>query len=437
MAMGKQLAVLSEKLGVIMTNNPSFKKICVIGLGYVGLPTAAIFASSGLNVLGVDNNPETIEAINSGKINTTEPDLDVLVNKAMVAGKFRVAHLPEPADAFIIAVPTPFTTNQTPDLSYINAVADTLAPVLAADNIVIVESTIPVGSTEHFSRRLASKRKDLTFPLTDDKEPDICIAHSPERVLPGQVLVELTENDRVIGGITSRCAKRAAQLYQNIVNGHCFLTTARTAELVKLAENAYRDVSIAFANELANVSETLSLDPWEVINLANHHPRVNILRPGPGVGGHCIAVDPWFIVSSAPEDTPLIQAARGVNDDRPMRVASKILQIASDLKSPKIACLGLSYKANTNDLRGSASVEVVKLLAANSYAITIVEPYINSLPSQLKALKNIRLGSLEEISDESDIIALLTDHQVFRELDISTFQNQILVDTRGVWNSVK
>ncbi len=437
MAMEKLLTVSSDKFGATMKNSQSFKKICVIGLGYVGLPTAAVFASKGFDVLGVDTNPQTIKQINSRKLNTTEPDLDNLVNEAIAIGKLRVANAPEPADAFIIAVPTPFTVDHKPDLSHIDAAADSLASLLTADNIIIIESTIPVGSTERFSARLANMCRDLEFPVTDGNNSDICIAHSPERVLPGQVLAELTENDRVIGGITIGCAKRAAGLYQKISNGRCFLTTAQTAELVKLTENAYRDVSIAFANELANVSEVLGINPWEVIKLANHHPRVNILRPGPGVGGHCIAVDPWFIVSSAPEDTPLIQAARGVNDDRPVRIANKILQIATGLSSPKIACLGLAYKANTDDIRGSASIEVIKLLAANSYAITVVEPYIDSLPSELKDLQNVRLGSLEEISDESDIIALLTDHQVFRELDISTFQHQVLVDTRGVWNFVK
>ena len=416
-----------------MKNDPALKNLCVIGLGYVGLPTAAIFANRGLNVLGVDINSQSVDAINAGKVPIIEPDLDILVNGAIAAGQFRAASVPEPADAFIIAVPTPFTTDQKPDLSYLDAAADTLAPVLAINNLIIVESTVPVGSTERFSKRLAKKRPDLDFPFSSGGKADISIAHSPERVLPGQVLLELTSNDRVVGGITPRCAERAAQLYQMVVKGRCFLTTSRTAELVKLAENAYRDVSIAFANELANVSDILGINPWGVIELANHHPRVNILNPGPGVGGHCIAVDPWFIVSSAPDDTPLIQTARRVNDGRPARIAKAILETATNLKSPKVACLGLSYKADTDDLRESASIEVVKSLAEASLNITVVEPYINVLPSELAEFDNIKLGSLEQVLDGADILVLLTDHRAFREIDITVFQKTV-IDTRGIWN---
>ena len=425
--------VSSKKSGVPMKNDPSLEKLCVIGLGYVGLPTAAIFANRGLNVLGVDINSQTVDAINTGKISIVEPDLDILVNGAIAAGQFRAATAPGPADAFIIAVPTPFTIGQKPDLSYLDTAADFLAPMLASDNVVIVESTVPVGTTERFSERLAEKRPDLDFPSSGGGKADISIAHSPERVLPGQVLLELTRNDRVVGGITPRCAERAAQLYQKVVKGRCFLTTARTAELVKLAENAYRDVSIAFANELANVSDILGINPWGVIELANHHPRVNILNPGPGVGGHCVAVDPWFIVSSAPDDTPLIQAARRVNDDRPARIAKTILETATNLTSPEIACLGLSYKADTDDLRESASIEVVKCLAEASLNITVVEPYINVLPSELAEFDNIRLGSLELVLGSADIIVLLTDHRAFREIDITVFQKTV-IDTRGIWN---
>jgi len=418
-----------------MESNPKLVRLCVIGLGYVGLPTAAVFASRGVEVLGVDINANTVATINAGEIHIVEPDLDILVNGAVATGKLTAATEPLPADAYIVAVPTPFTEDRQPDLSYLDAAADALAPVLSVGNVVIVESTSPVGATERFSARLSGQRSDLSFPHDTGETSDVCVAHSPERVLPGQMLIELTRNDRVVGGVTPRCAERAAALYQMAVEGECLLTSARTAELVKLAENAYRDVSIAFANELANISETLNIDPWEVIRLANHHPRVNILNPGPGVGGHCIAVDPWFIVSSAPNDTPLIKAARGVNDDRPERVANAVSDKVSRINFPKIACLGLSYKADIDDLRESASSKVVKLLAESGHEISVVEPHITALPADLAALKNTHLVELDEAISQADAIVLLTDHRAYREMDTVSLQGKAVIDTRGIWNT--
>ena len=424
------------------SSEPSFEKLCVIGLGYVGLPTAAVFASRGLEVLGVDINPDTVATINAGKIHIVEPDLDILVNGAVATGKLRAATDPAPADAFIIAVPTPFTIERKPDLSYLDAAADGLASMLQPGNVVIVESTSPVGATERFSARLSEQRPDLSFPgdtgidtgIAPGENTDICVAHSPERVLPGQVLIELTRNDRVVGGITPRCAKRAAALYRMAVDGKCLLTTARTAELVKLAENAYRDVSIAFANELANVSETLDIDPWEAIALANHHPRVNILNPGPGVGGHCIAVDPWFIVDSAPDDTALIRAARDVNDARPARIAAAVTTTAAGLDAPTIACLGLSYKADIDDLRESASIAVVAELARAGFQIVVAEPHVSVLPSALDELSNVRLASLDDALAAGNVVVLLTDHREFREIDSARLDGKRLIDTRGAWS---
>ncbi|MBT6093919.1 MAG: UDP-N-acetyl-D-mannosamine dehydrogenase [Rhodospirillaceae bacterium] len=417
------------------TSDGSITKLCVIGLGYVGLPTAAVFASRGLEVLGVDVNPDTVATINAGKVHIVEPDLDILVNGAVATGKLRAAKSPAPADAFIIAVPTPFTEDRKPDLTYLDAAADSLAPVLEAGNVVIVESTSPVGTTETFSARLAQKRPDLSFPHNAGEMADICIAHSPERVLPGQVLIELTRNDRVVGGITERCAKRAAALYKIAVEGQCLLTTARTAELVKLAENAYRDVSIAFANELANVSDTLGIDPWEAISLANHHPRVNILNPGPGVGGHCIAVDPWFIVDSAPNETDLIRAARGVNDGRPARIAAAVSAASDGLDTPRIACLGLSYKADIDDLRESASVAVVEALANAGFDIWVVEPHVRALPKALNEFSNVQLASLDDAMDTCQVITLLTDHREFREMDPARLSDKRVIDSRGAWST--
>ncbi|MAH83807.1 MAG: UDP-N-acetyl-D-mannosamine dehydrogenase [Rhodospirillaceae bacterium TMED8] len=409
-----------------------FETLCVIGLGYVGLPTAAVFASRGLEVVGVDTNQNTVATINSGAIHIVEPDLDILVNGAVATKKLRAAARAEAADAFIIAVPTPFTDNHKPDLSYLQAAADDLADVLKAGDLVIIESTSPVGATEKISTHLAAKRPDLSFPHNSCMEANISIAHSPERVLPGRVLIELIRNDRVVGGITPNCAKRAAELYAIAVEGRCLQTSARTAELVKLAENAHRDVSVAFANELANVADKLDIDPWEAIRLANHHPRVNILNPGPGVGGHCIAVDPWFIVDSAPEDTPLIQAARLVNNGRPARIANAVTAAAAatGLTAPMIGCLGLTYKADIDDIRESPAIAVVKILAM-SFKIRIAEPYLNILPDELADLPNVELSDIQSTIIASDIVVLLTDHKQFKTLDPTAFENKKLINTRG------
>lgn len=420
-----------------MAGEHEIKRLCVVGLGYVGLPTAAVFASRGLDVVGVDVNQETVDTINAGNVHIVEPDLDILVNGAVATGKLRAARAPEPADAFIVAVPTPFTETREPDLGYLDAAADALAPVLRAGNVVIVESTSPVGATERFSARLKAGRPDLSFPHEDGAAADICVAHSPERVLPGRVLIELTRNDRVVGGITPACAARAAAVYRLAVDGKCLLTTARTAELVKLAENAYRDVAIAFANELANVSDTLGIDPWEAIELANHHPRVDILRPGPGVGGHCIAVDPWFIVDSAPDDTPLIRAARAVNDGRPQRVARAVAEAADAMPAPRVACLGLAYKADIDDLRESASVAVVDILARQGREVIVVEPHVDALPEPLTGAGNVRLAGLEAALAEADVVVLLTDHREFRDLPAAALAGKRVIDTRGAWTAAK
>ena len=411
-----------------------FSKLCVVGLGYVGLPTAAVFASRGLNVVGFDVNANTVALINAGKAHIVEPDLDILVNGAVARGKLRAATKAETADVFILAVPTPFTNGKKPDLSYLESAAKTIAPVLAQGNLVILESTSPVGTTVRISEWLASQRPDLKLPHNHGEKSDIYIAHSPERVLPGRVLLELTSNDRVVGGLTQNCAERAAAFYKLAINGRCLTTTARTAELVKLAENAYRDINIAFANELSIVSEELGIDPWEAIELANHHPRVNILQPGPGFGGHCIAVDPWFIVDSAPDSTPLIQAARGVNDGKPDRIVQTVKTIANDLDYPTIACLGLAYKADIDDLRESPAVDITRKIAQQmNCRVVVVEPHIQSLPSCLAEMKNIRLADLQHAYDDADVILLLTDHSEFRDLPPISRTDQKVIDTRGVW----
>ena len=415
----------------------TFNSLSVIGLGYVGLPTAAIFAGHDLDVVGVDTNAAVVDKINRGEVHFVEPGLDKFVRDAVAAGKLRAALEPEAADAFIIAVPTPFTDDHKPDLGHLMAAAESLKGVLKKGDLIIVESTVPVGTTERVSARLAELCPELSFPHDAGDGADIRIAHSPERVLPGNVVVELSKNDRVIGGITPRCSERAAALYGLAVEGKCLLTAAATAELVKLAENAYRDVNIAFANELSVICDKLDIDAWDVIEMANHHPRVNILRPGPGVGGHCIAVDPWFIVDSAPDDTPLIRAARKVNDAKPHHLAGRVLDAAKEMTDPVIACLGLAYKADIDDLRQSPAITVVRELAGAGQTVLAVEPHIKALPTELGGLEGVTLNDLDEALNAADIVVLLVDHEDFKDVVKDGAKDRLAgkttFDARGIW----
>tara|TARA_B100000674_G_scaffold494943_1_gene520842 strand:- start:1066 stop:2313 length:1248 start_codon:yes stop_codon:yes gene_type:complete len=411
-----------------------FKKICVLGLGYVGLPTAAIFASRGIQVFGVDTNTKTVETINQGKIHIIEPGLDSLVNEAVNLGKLSANSQPEVSDAFIIAVPTPFKQTNKPDLTFIESAVRSIAPVLEKGALVILESTSPIGTTEKICQWLAEERKDLSLPNIGGENADIQVAHSPERVLPGNVLNEIVNNDRVIGGISPNCAMRAKQLYKSVIKGECLLTTAATAEFVKLSENAYRDVNIAFANELSIVADKIDINVWQAIELANHHPRVNILQPGPGVGGHCIAVDPWFIVDSAPNNTPLIQSARKVNDGKPEFIIEKTLVAASQKGARTVACLGLAYKADIDDFRESPAVYITANLRERlDGEVLVVEPNLKKLPDTLSNTNGITLCSLEESLKKSEVIVLLVDHQEFRELDPVQLKNKLIIDSRGIW----
>lgn len=415
-----------------------YDHVCVVGLGYVGLPTAAVLASRGIRVTGVDVNPSTVASINAGQPHIIEPDLDMVVHGAVSNGQLSARIDPVEADAFIIAVPTPFDEKHKPDLSYLEAATHAIAPVLKKGDLLVVESTVPIGATQQVAQWLAADRPDLKMPeLSDPTAPhDICIAHSPERVLPGRVLLELVHNDRVIGGLGDDCAERTAALYAAVVEGEMHLTTAPTAELVKLSENAFRDVNIAFANELANVAEPLGIEVRDVVRLANHHPRVNILNPGPGVGGHCIAVDPWFIAATAPERTPLIQTARRVNDARPSVIANQIASLASVKNGAPIACLGLSYKADIDDLRESPSIHVVmELRNLVDNPIIVVEPHIKALPKSLAALSDTRLMPFDDAIAEAGAIVLLTDHKAFAIGDGEAFEGKDVLDTRGVWST--
>jgi UDP-N-acetyl-D-mannosaminuronic acid dehydrogenase len=411
-----------------------FAKVGMIGLGYIGLPTAAMLANRGVEVIGVDINERSVQLINEGKVPIVEPDLDIAVRAAVTMSKLRAVTKPEPAEAFVIAVPTPFAEGHTPDLRFIEAAARALAPVLEKGNLVVLESTSPVGTTDKFCGWLAQLRPDLTFPNEVGENADIQVAYCPERVLPGRVLLELVANDRIIGGMTPLCAQRAQDLYQIFVQGTLHITDARSAEMVKLTENAFRDVNIAFANELSLLCERFELDVWEVIELANRHPRVNILKPGPGVGGHCISVDPWFIVDSAPDLANLIRTAREVNDAKPDHVLAKVRSIAQRFKEPVIACLGLSFKPDIDDLRESPALHIAERLAdAQLGELAVVEPHISELPPSLRGRNQVRLTDMAGALKPADIVLLLVDHKQFRRVDRQSLREKVVIDTRGLW----
>ena len=421
----------------------SFNIISVIGLGYIGLPTAAMFASRKKSVIGVDVNQHAVDTINRGEIHIVEPDLDMIVHAAVTEGYLKAVTSPEPADAFLIAVPTPFKNNDSevpePDLSYIKKASEAIAPVLKKGDLVILESTSPVGATEQVAEWLAAARPDLSFPQKAGENADVNVAHCPERVLPGHVVRELVENDRVIGGMTTKCSARAVELYKTFVQGECVITNARTAEMAKLTENSCRDVQIAFANELSIICDKLDIDVWELISLANRHPRINILQPGPGVGGHCIAVDPWFIVSKTPEEAKLIHTARKVNDAKPQWVINKVkLAIADFLqanptktaKDVTIACYGLAFKPDIDDLRESPALNIANQIAVlHAGEVVAVEPNINTLPPKNSLLK---LSSFDNAIEKSDVHLLLVDHKEFKNKVIKNKKH--LVDTKGIWN---
>jgi UDP-N-acetyl-D-mannosaminuronic acid dehydrogenase len=411
------------------------EKVCVIGLGYIGLPTASLLATKGFQVTGVDISPKVVDTINKGGIHIYEPDLDILVKAAVQSGNLKAALKPAPADIFIMAVPTPFREGHKPNVTYVEAATRALAPVIKPGNLVILESTSPVGTTEKIGQWLKEERPELEFATRNKNSSDkaVHLAHCPERVLPGHILRELVNNDRIIGGLDQVSAEKAQNFYSKFVSGEIFLTDARTAEMCKLTENSYRDVNIAFANELSVICEKLDISVWELIEMANKHPRVKILQPGPGVGGHCIAVDPWFIVDSAPEESRLIRTARVVNDSKPHFVIEKVKEKASHFKQPKIACLGLSFKADIDDLRESPAVEIVKELASSGCQLLVSEPHIKKLPEELEKFSNIRFAEFDEATREADILVLLVNHRQFSRVSTNLLREKVVIDTRGAW----
>ncbi len=403
----------------------------MVGLGYIGLPTAAVMANAHLRVTGIDVNPQVVETINSGRIHLQENDLAELVEAVVANGLLKASLETAPADVFVIAVPTPFTDAHVPDVSYVLAAARSIAKVLKKGDLVILESTSPVGTTEQVVDVIGELRSDLQMPSVNGAEGDISVAYCPERVLPGRIIVELIENDRSIGGITPACAEKAAAFYRKFVKGECSTTSVRVAEMVKLSENAFRDLNIAFANELSLICDRLAIDTWEVIRLANRHPRVNILAPGPGVGGHCIAVDPWFIVDSAPEEARLIRTAREVNDSKPAYVIERIVGLAVAQPETKIAVLGLAFKANIDDFRESPALEVAKALHQRFVdRLMVVEPYAGE--GQVE-FQGIPLAHLDDALDNCGIIVVLVDHDAFCQVDPEKLAGKTIYDTRGIW----
>ena len=416
-------------------------KICVLGLGYIGLPTAAMFASHGVLTVGVDINQRVCDTINNGKIHISEPHLEDYVNEAVSSQNLYAKAVPEPADAFIIAVPTPIKTGKLePDIDFIISAAKSLAPVLKSSNIVILESTSPVGTTQIIEKTIAAIRPDLIFPTDAKGDIDVHIAFCPERVLPGKIMEELVYNDRIIGGLSVACASKARDIYKIFVKGDCIISSdTRVAELSKLVENSFRDVNIAFANELSLICDKLDVNVWELIKLANRHPRVNILQPGPGVGGHCIAIDPWFIVASAPEEANLITCARNVNLYKTIWVLDKIndgmIKISNEMNIPiknvNIAIYGLTFKAGVDDLRESPSMEIAKKISNNyEQDIYVVDPYVKEIKDP--NCKNLKLTTFTEASKNAHLNVLLVDHQEFKCVKPP---NGLIIDTRGIWKS--
>jgi len=398
------------------------RTVCVIGLGYIGLPTAAVLAGAGYTIEGVEIREDVRQTINHGDVHIVEPGLNLLVEQAVTSGRLHVFAKPQPADAFIICVPTPFLKSKLADLRAVKKATQSIVPVLEKENLVILESTVPPGTTTNIVKPILEKSG-----LKAGR--DFYLAHCPERVMPGRIMKEIIENARIVGGIDRRSALLARQLYASFVKGKILLTDATTAEMTKLTENTYRDVNVAFANELSRICHKLGINVWEVISYANEHPRVNILKPGPGVGGHCIAVDPWFIVSAAPEEAKLVKVARQVNDSMPDFVVQRVLEIVKDIKKPVVAVLGLTYKADVDDIRESPALAIAhKLNQAKRVIIRVCDPYV-------KKYTGLKMFSLRDAIGGADCVVLLVDHRQFREAKWSrlyaTMRHTRVVDTRG------
>lgn len=409
-------------------------EVVFVGLGYIGLPTAVVMANHGVRVHGVDVNASAVERIQRGEVTIVEPGLEEQLKQAVSSGRLTATTEMQHGDAFVIAVPTPFKENYEGDLTYIMSAAESIAPQLRGDETVILESTSPPRTTEKLAAKIMELRPDLSQDGADGK-PIVHFAYCPERILPGKALEELITNDRIIGGRTPEAARRAREVYASFCEGELLETDDVTAEMSKLTENSFRDVNIAFANELSLIADNLGIDVWELIELANHHPRVNILQPGPGVGGHCIAVDPWFIVAADRENSNLIRTAREVNDGKPKWVISKVEEACSHVESPVIAALGLAFKANIDDLRESPAMNITKDLAKHVSHATVlaVEPNVKELPKGLQGLGNVEFADYQDAIERADVVLLLVDHDEFKTLPATALKGKAVVDTKGLW----
>ena len=416
----------------VETSQPT---VAVIGLGYIGLPTAAALANGGAKVIGVDVKESTVDAVNRAELPFVEEGMQEVLTKAVTSGNLTASLETPVAQNYIVAVPTPFKGDHEPNLAYIEDAATKIAPQLKGDELVILESTSPPGATERMAQVILDARPDLTMEPGQDNS--VYFAHCPERVLPGRIVEELRTNDRIVGSLNGDAGERARDLYKLFCDGEFLMTDAKTAELSKLVENSFRDVNIAFANELSVISSDLGIDVWELIELANHHPRVNILQPGPGVGGHCIAVDPWFIVSSAPETARIVRAAREINDAKPEFVLNQIIPQAEKFTAPKVAVLGLAFKPNIDDLRESPAMLITEQLAQRlpQGQILAVEPNIKELPAKLAEFENVQLTELNDAIRDADIVLLLVDHDEIKAVDPSAVNAGFVYDTRGAWRT--
>lgn len=412
--------------------------VAFVGLGYIGLPTAVVMANSGVDVTGVDVNEANVERINRGEVTIVEPGLEEELKQAIESGNFRATTSQVHAQAYIIAVPTPFTDDYGVDMKYIYSAAEAIAPQLEGDELVILESTSPPLTTKKMADKILALRPDLVADSAENPEgkPVVYFAHCPERILPGKAMEELRTNDRIIGGQTPEATKRATEIYATFCKAELLPTNDVTAEMAKLTENSFRDVNIAFANELSLIADNLDINVWELIELANHHPRVNILQPGPGVGGHCIAVDPWFIVSADPENSKLIHTARKVNDGKPKWVIDKVKEAISETGASKVAILGLAFKADIDDLRESPALNIAVDIAEEleNIQFLVAEPNVKELPKRLKGFDNAELKDYNDAIDEADVVVLLVDHKEFKAFDKSKLEDKRLIDTKGLWD---
>lgn len=396
------------------------KKICIVGLGYIGLPTATMFSCYGHKVIGVDVNEKVVNNINKGKIIIEEPNLEELVEDVVKKGNLIASISPKESDVFIISVPTPIKDDKTSDMSYVISATKSIVKYLKEGNIVVLESTSPVGTTE-----------EVVKPIIEESGlkvgRDIMLGYCPERVIPGKIIYELKSNDRVIGGIDKKSAEEIRKIYKTIVDGNIYLTDCKTAELCKLMENTYRDVNIALSNELLLICDKLNINVWEVIEYSNKHPRVNLHTPGPGVGGHCLAVDPWFIIEKEPELSNIIKSSRLLNDSMPEYVYNKINKILQKDKSKKITILGITYKANTDDMRESPIIKLIDKLLKNNYNVKVFDPYIKDF--------QINCQSILEACKDSDLLILGVNHDYFKNLPLdeikTTMKGNLILDTRN------